>query len=137
MSIGKLDEGGSRGECTGLKALLEDVKVEIYSAWGDVLRSMEGNFDMYVIGDEHETPVAPPPQVDLITAGVWVPILTALLTDPAIRMAHLFTGDCVHFSTELFSLGSLCVQSCRESLGSTLCENQYQYLHSYSYRGTF
>ena len=92
VSIGKLDEGGSRGECTGLKALLEDVKVEIYSAWGDVLRSMEGNFDMYVIGDEHETPVAPPPQVDLITAGVWVPILTALLTDPAIRMAIFSPG---------------------------------------------
>ncbi len=96
VSIGRLDEGGSRGECAGLKSLLEDIKVEICGAWGDVLVSMEGNFDMYVPTidgqDANGDIEGIPPQVDLITAGVWVPILTALLTDPAIRMAIFSPG---------------------------------------------
>ena len=106
VSIGKLDEGGSRGECAGLKGLLEEIVVGVQGVWGDVLRMVEGMFVYDDCGDigggnggkdkedgkDGEGAGAKHVEIDLITAGVWVPIVTALMTDPAIKMAIFSPG---------------------------------------------
>ena len=116
VSIGKLDEGGSRGECAGLKGLLEEIVVGVQGVWGDVLRMVEGMFlydgndsgGDYGGGDSSDIDSgkdssgkdaedgdgdgAKHVEIDLITAGVWVPIVTALMTDPAIKMAIFSPG---------------------------------------------
>jgi conserved oligomeric Golgi complex subunit 2 len=79
--MGRLDEGGSRGECAGLFSLLDDMATTVAQAFGPVLRLTESMFD---VGSKME--------VDLITAGVWVPIATALLADAGIKMAIFSPG---------------------------------------------
>lgn len=81
ISIGRLDEGGPRGECTGLKSLLEDILVTVANTFGPVLELSEVMFDL---GTKVE--------VDLITDGVWVPIVTALMADAGIKMAIFSPG---------------------------------------------
>jgi hypothetical protein len=81
ISIGRLDEGGPRGECTGLNSLLEDIVVTVASTFGSVLELAEVMFDS---GTKVE--------VDLITGGVWVPIATALMADAGVKMAIFSPG---------------------------------------------
>lgn len=81
MSIGRLDEGGPRGECTGLESLLEDIVVSVAGTFGPVVELAEVMFDL---GTKVE--------VDLITGGVWVPIATALMADAGIKMAIFSPG---------------------------------------------
>ena len=76
VSMGRLDEGGSRGECAGLFSLLDDMACSIAHNYGSVLELSESMW-------EH---------VDLVTAGVWVPIATALMADAAIKMAIFSPG---------------------------------------------
>lgn len=75
--MGRLDEGGSRGECAGLFSLLDDVACSISQSFGPVLRLSEAMME---------------PEIDLVTAGVWVPIATALMADAAIKMAIFSPG---------------------------------------------
>lgn len=95
VTLGKLDEGGSRGQCAGLFLLLEDLVCSIKDMWGDVLNLVEGMFqvdfgfvDTSIEDDDGEQSI----EIDLVTAGVWVPIATALMTDPAIQMAIFSPG---------------------------------------------
>lgn len=81
ISMGRLDEGGPRGECTGLISLLEDMVVTVASTFGSVLELAEVMFDL---GSKV--------QIDLITDGVWVPIATALMADAGIKMAIFSPG---------------------------------------------
>lgn len=81
VSMGRLDEGGSRGECAGLKSLLEDITDTIAKAFGPVLQLAEAMFN---IGSKMD--------VDIVTAGVWVPIVTALMADAGIKMAIFSPG---------------------------------------------
>ena len=81
ISIGRLDEGGPRGECKGLESLLEDIIVSVAGTFGPVLELAEVMFDL---GTKVE--------VDLITGGVWVPIATALMADAGIKMAIFSPG---------------------------------------------
>jgi hypothetical protein len=75
--MGRLDEGGSRGECAGLFTLLNDVACSISQSFGPVLQLSESMME---------------PEIDLVTAGVWVPIATALMADAAIKMAVFSPG---------------------------------------------
>lgn len=79
LSMGKLDEGGSRGECAGLFFLLDDIANTVASIYGSLLRSSEGMFTH----DEDDTATAM--EVDLVVSGVWVPVATALMADPGIK----------------------------------------------------
>lgn len=79
--MGRLDEGGPRGECSGLASLLEDMVVTVAEAFGPVLQLSEVMFD-----------VGPKVQIDLITDGVWVPVATALMADAGIKMAIFSPG---------------------------------------------
>lgn len=93
ITLGKLDEGGSRGECAGLFSLLEDLMYTIKNLWGDVLSLVEGLFqaDLDVLGiDSYDDGNSV--EIDLVTAGVWVPIATSLMTDPTIKMAIFSPG---------------------------------------------
>lgn len=81
VSMGRLDEGGSRGECAGLFSLLNDMSDTIASSFGPVLRLSESMFNM-----GHTV------EIDLVTAGVWVPIVTALMADAGISMAIFSPG---------------------------------------------
>ena len=102
LSIARLDEGGSRGDCMGLETLLKDVIEDVRVLWGDVLRLVEGimTMDMDVgvdMGVNMDADVdadagVHQPQMDLMTEGVWLPILTVLRTDPAIQMAIFSPG---------------------------------------------
>ena len=77
LSMGRLDQGGSRGECAGLPSLLQDILESISKTFGPVLRLSESIFDR---------------EVDLVTAGVWVPIATALMADAGVKMAIFSPG---------------------------------------------
>jgi hypothetical protein len=80
--MGRLDEGGSRGECAGLLSLLDDMAVSVQSAFGPVLCLAESMFDVGGVRMD----------VDLLTCGVWVPIATALICDAGIKMAIFSPG---------------------------------------------
>jgi len=81
VSMGRLDEGGGRGECAGLFSLLDDMSNTISTTFGEILRLSESMFD---IDNSME--------IDLVTAGVWVPIATALMADFGINMAIFSPG---------------------------------------------
>eukprot|EP00584_Thalassiosira_punctigera_P007234 CAMPEP_0172538914 /NCGR_PEP_ID=MMETSP1067-20121228/10199_1 /TAXON_ID=265564 ORGANISM="Thalassiosira punctigera, Strain Tpunct2005C2" /NCGR_SAMPLE_ID=MMETSP1067 /ASSEMBLY_ACC=CAM_ASM_000444 /LENGTH=984 /DNA_ID=CAMNT_0013324507 /DNA_START=27 /DNA_END=2981 /DNA_ORIENTATION=- len=84
LSMGKLDEGGSRGECAGLFFLLDDVATTVKEMYGPILRASEGMFANDNNGSKME--------LDLVTCGVWVPVATALMADPGIKMAIFSPG---------------------------------------------
>lgn len=93
LSMGKLDEGGLRGECAGLFFLLDDIANTIKEMYGDVLRLSECMFSYPECndgdgGDRRELPM----EVDLVTCGVWVPVATALMADTGIKMAIFSPG---------------------------------------------
>ena len=82
LSMGKLDEGGSRGECAGLFFLLDGIANTVKEMYGPILRVSEGMF----------AGVSSSVEVDLVTCGVWVPVATALMADPGIKMAIFSPG---------------------------------------------
>ncbi|KAL7580837.1 hypothetical protein ACA910_001110 [Epithemia clementina (nom. ined.)] len=93
VSMGRLDQGGSRGECAGLFSLLDEMATVIQQSYGPVLSLGEIMFHVDVAdsatnGDSASVAL----DVDLITAGVWVPIVTALMADSAIKMAIFSPG---------------------------------------------
>jgi len=102
LSMGKLDEGGSRGECAGLFFLLDDIANTVASMYGSILRSSEGMFTHGKMskgeggdggeGSSGKLAHALPMEVDLVTCGVWVPVATALMADPGIKMAIFSPG---------------------------------------------
>ena len=51
LSMGKLDEGGPRGECSGLFFLLDDIANVVKEMYGDILRFSEG---MFMLNEENE-----------------------------------------------------------------------------------
>jgi hypothetical protein len=75
LSMGRLDQGGSRGECAGLPSLLTEILETIATSFGSVLRWSENMA-----------------HVDLVTAGVWVPIATAMMADAGVKMAIFSPG---------------------------------------------
>lgn len=89
VSMGRLDEGGSRGECAGLPSLMDDIAESITRAFGPVLRLVESMFHTDAIAEgSSNTRMG----IDLVTAGVWVPISTALMADAGIKMAIFSPG---------------------------------------------
>jgi len=94
VSIGKIDEGGSRGECTGLFSLLDDIAHSISSTFGPVLCLSECIFGVDNVDNfsDESDPSQRVIDVDLVTAGVWIPIATTLMADPAIKMAIFSPG---------------------------------------------
>lgn len=98
LSMGKLDEGGLRGECAGLFFLLDDIANTIKEVYGDVLRLSEGMFaypeQNDCAGDRRDVhhPELLQMEIDLVTCGVWVPVATALMADTSIKMAIFSPG---------------------------------------------
>jgi conserved oligomeric Golgi complex subunit 2 len=90
--MGRLDEGGSRGECAGLFSLMDDITTSITKAFGPVLRLVESMFHADSAPGLPEGTPNSMMGVDLVTAGVWVPIATALMADAGIRMAIFSPG---------------------------------------------
>jgi len=83
VSMGRLDEGGPRGHCCGLFSLLDDILCTICSTFGPIIQLSE---TMFTLSNEQK------PEIDLLVCGVWLPIVTALLTDPSIKMAIFSPG---------------------------------------------
>ena len=92
LSMGKLDEGGSRGECAGLFFLLDGIANTISTMYGSILRSSECMFTNETTGTGFKASTASRMEVDLVTCGVWVPVATALMADPGIKMAIFSPG---------------------------------------------
>lgn len=86
--MGRLDQGGSRGECAGLFSLMDDMTCSINNAFGPVLRLAESMFQEESCSNDAKSMMG----VDLVTAGVWVPIATALMADAGIKMAIFSPG---------------------------------------------
>lgn len=115
VSMGLLDQGGSRGECSGLPRLLHDMLTEIANAYSPVLVLAEAMFATTRMGNNSSNKnggataahCSTGMDVDLLTAGVWVPIATALMTDNAIKMAIFRPG-----------LRLFCKPTTRPSIGS-------------------
>ena len=102
LSMGKLDVGGSRGECAGLFFLLDDIANTIASMYGSLLRSSEGMFahdDAAITGKSSSSM-----EVDLVVSGVWVPVATALMTDPGIKTAIFSPGIANVLQVRAFTL---------------------------------
>lgn len=89
LSMGKLDEGGSRGECTGLFFLLDDIANTVSMMYGSILRFSESMFTNETASSSSSSSRM---EVDLVTCGVWVPVATALMADPGIKMAVFSPG---------------------------------------------
>jgi len=92
LSMGRLDEGGSRGACSGLRSLLEEITESISKTFGPVLQISECTFSDMDDDDDNNNKAIAKVEVDLCTAGVWVPLATALLADPGIKMAIFSPG---------------------------------------------
>jgi len=101
LNVGRLDMGGSRGECAGLFSLLDDIANTVREIYGGILRLNEGMFawdaDNYIGGEEKDGESgdgasASAMAIDLVTCGVWVPVTTALMADPGIKMAIFSPG---------------------------------------------
>jgi hypothetical protein len=120
LNVGRLDAGGSRGECAGLFFLLDDIANTVREVYGGILRLSEGMFarddDYYRDDDDEDDDVggggggggggeekdeggvddgassASAMEVDLVTCGVWVPVATALMADPGLKLAIFSPG---------------------------------------------
>ncbi len=90
ISMGRLDQGGARGECAGLTSLLDDLSITLAQRFGDFLQ-ME-----YLLTAG----------IDLLTRGVWVPLATTLMTDSAVRMAIFSPGIAKILQTNYLALDS-------------------------------
>ena len=92
LTLSNLDQGGSRGACRGLEALLDKIQQQVMLVWSPVLIYVESMMELPMgtaVGEEMGSILT---QVDLITAGCWVPIATAFMTDPTIKMAIFSPG---------------------------------------------
>ena len=85
VSMGRLDQGGSRGECAGLVSLLEEITTKIQKLYGPILSLAEVTF---CTADS----TAKSADVDLLSEGVWVPIATAFMADSGIKMTIFSPG---------------------------------------------
>jgi hypothetical protein len=101
LNVGRLDMGGSRGECAGLFFLLDDIANTVREVYGGILRLNEGMFardeENFIGGDEKDEEggdgaSGSAMEIDLVTCGVWVPVTTALMADPGIKMAIFSPG---------------------------------------------
>lgn len=88
ISMGRLDQGGARGECAGLPSLLVELSDTLAQRFGALL----------------ELDYLLPAGVDLLTHGVWVPLATTLMTDSAIRMAIFSPGIAKILQTNYLAL---------------------------------
>jgi len=111
LSIGKLSEGGNRGDCTGLPRLMEDIIYGIRDLWGDVIQMVENTF--HIPNLKHDKM-----QIDLVTGGVWVPIATALMTDQAIQLAIFSPGIASILQSNYLALDKVIVELAITLLGS-------------------
>ena len=110
--MGRLDEGGPRGECAGLKSLLEDITSTIALAFGPVLQLAEAMFN-----------IGPKMDVDIVTAGVWVPIVTAIMADAGIKMAIFSPGIASILQQNYLALDSFMGNLAERLLSSSSGEN--------------
>jgi len=99
LSVGRLDQGGSRGQCAGLFSLLDDIACSIASTFGAVICLSEGIFNLNTLrllnrdSEQDSSKLSNlNMEVDLVTGGVWMPIATALMAEPAIKMAIFSPG---------------------------------------------
>jgi conserved oligomeric Golgi complex subunit 2 len=118
LSMGRLDEGGSRGECAGLTNLLNDMTQEIATLYSPVLVAAES---MFAVRERTEESPAPTQskivmEVDLLTEGVWVPIATAFMTDAGIKMSIFSPGIASILQANYTALDSFLAQLARRLL---------------------
>ena len=113
ISMGRLDEGGSRGECKGLPSLLDEMIESIRSIFGVVLVLAEG---MFCVDEVHDM------DVDLLTAGVWVPISAALMADAGIKMAIFSPGIASILQSNYIALDKFLSELSYKLLGSDQTE---------------
>jgi hypothetical protein len=112
ISMGRLDQGGARGECAGLVSLLEEILTKIQNLYGSVLVLAEVTF---CTADASSAMV----DVDLLTEGVWVPIATALMADAGIKMAIFSPGIASILQTNYVALDTFLAQLSVRLLAST------------------
>jgi hypothetical protein len=112
ISMGRLDQGGARGECTGLVSLLEEITTKIQNLYGSVLVLAEVTF---CTADASSGMV----DVDLLTEGVWVPIATALMADAGIKMAIFSPGIASILQTNYVALDTFLAHLSVRLLAST------------------
>ena len=80
LSMGKLDEGGSLGECAGFSFLLDDVVNIVRSMHVPISGMSEG---MFVNNNGNSVNNM---EVDLVMCRVWVAVATALITGHDIKI---------------------------------------------------
>ena len=121
VSMGRLDQGGSRGECAGLSSLLHEMLQQISTSFGPILRFSETMFDF----DGNL-------EVDLVTAGVWAPVATALMADAGIKMAIFSPGIASILQKNYLSLDRFLSTLAAQLLKSSNGEEESSRTHSRS-----
>ena len=109
VSMGRLDQGGARGACAGLPSLLQQVATSIRQTYGPVLYLAETTFGLENNHTDNDANTSNM-DVDLLTAGVWVPIVTALMADAAIKMAVFSPGIASILQANYTALDAFCSQ---------------------------
>ncbi len=117
-----LDQGGPRGECTGLSSFLNEIIITLKNQYGDLpiyledmfhddnlvdtsiltTTNLEGDDSIQSLQKDISTTTTKTmsdllttittPVVDLITMGIWIPLATVLTADPAMKMAIFSQG---------------------------------------------
>ncbi len=84
LNVGGLDMGGSRGDCAGLFFLLDDIANSVRVMYGGIEEKGEEGGDG-ASGSAME--------MDFVKSGVRVPVTTALMPNPGIKMGIFCPGD--------------------------------------------
>ena len=89
LSLGRMDEGGSRGQCAGLFSMLDEISYEITRIYGPIIQKVSEEFSLSGENDD----CADCPEIDLVTGGVWIPLAAAITGDTSIKMAIFSPGS--------------------------------------------
>ena len=82
LSVGRIDQGGPRGHCSGLFSLLDDITCTILSRYGSLIHAAS---ELFYTGINT-------PDIDLVVGGIWVPFATALMGEASIKMTIFSPG---------------------------------------------
>ena len=96
ITIRSLDQGGTRGECKNLNHVLQHVLTEISTRYQPLLSYTEHILTIRPVSTTattgSTTQTTPTLDIDLITMGIWVPLLQSFLNDPTLGRSIFSPG---------------------------------------------
>ena len=131
ISIRQIDQGGTRGECKNLSHVIQQMMNEISTRYQPLLSYTERMLTIRPINKATNpttaTTAANAMDVDLITTGIWVPLIHTLMTDPTLRMSIFSPGIASIVQTNYQTLVEDCLYHFAEQIlvvSSSTCSDR-------------